>query len=42
MTTVPPAKTTDWPAVALAWPAASGTVSPSARLWRKRVTTNRA
>ena len=25
MTTVPPAKTTDWPAVALARPAASGT-----------------
>ena len=35
--TVAPANTTESPAVALAWPAASGTDMPVARFWRWRV-----
>jgi hypothetical protein len=42
MTTVAPAKTTAEPAVALARAAASGTVMPSCRNCRWRVTTNSA
>ena len=42
MTTVPPAKTTAWPAVATARPTDSSTVIPSARYSRCRVTMNSA
>ena len=40
--TVPPAKTTDWPAVAVASAAASGTDRPRASASRCRVTMNNA
>ena len=42
MTTVVPANSTDWPAVAVAWPAASAGLMPSWRCWRWRVTMNSA
>ena len=42
MTTVPPAKITAWPAVAVARAADSTTVMPSWRCSRCRVTTKRA
>ena len=42
MTTVVPANSTAWPAVAFAVPAASATLMPSCRCWRCRVTMKRA